>query len=116
MVFSSHQTGRSIESVVPDQAKNVFAEMEQQGVMPEIITCTALMSALFSVCKKRNEPDQALEVFAAIEHQVVAPMPLLTMPWLLPVANARSQSGLCSLRGDGAVRRVAHCNDMQRFD
>ena len=43
--------------------------MEHQGIMPDLITYGALISA----CEKFIQPKRALDVFAAMEHQVVVP-------------------------------------------
>ena len=43
--------------------------MVQQGVVPDAIACSALISA----CEKGKQPEQALLVFAAMEQQGMAP-------------------------------------------
>jgi pentatricopeptide repeat protein len=43
--------------------------MQRQGVVPDVITCSALISA----CGKGKQPERALEVFEAMQRQGVVP-------------------------------------------
>ena len=47
----------------------VFKAMQQQGVAPDVITYSALISA----CEKGKQPEQAMEVFKAMQQQGVVP-------------------------------------------
>ena len=47
----------------------VFKTMMRQGVIPDAITYSALISA----CEKGKQPEQALLVFASMEQQGVVP-------------------------------------------
>ena len=46
-----------------------FHHMKQKGVVPNVITYNALISA----CEKGKQPEQAMEVFKAMQQQGVVP-------------------------------------------
>ena len=47
----------------PELARDIFAAMEQQGMVPHAIAYNALISA----CEKSKQPEQALVVCVAME-------------------------------------------------
>merc|ERR1712183_743538 len=47
----------------------LFDKMQQQGPVPDVITCSALISA----CEKGSLPERAMELFEALQQQGLAP-------------------------------------------
>jgi len=53
----------------PKGALEIFATMQQQGIVPNVITNNALISA----CEKGKQPERALEIFATMQQQGIVP-------------------------------------------
>ena len=51
------------------RALQLFHSMQRHGVVPDVITYSALISA----CEKGNEPDRALKLFEAMKQQGIVP-------------------------------------------
>ena len=43
--------------------------MQQQTILPDVITCNALISA----CDKGNQPERGLRVFQTVQQQTILP-------------------------------------------
>ena len=74
--------------------------MKQQGMLSDVITYNALISA----CEKGNQPQQALQLFEAMRQQGMLP-DVITHSVLISTCEKRKQLERApALRGDEAAR------------
>ena len=72
--------------------------MQQHGIEPNVITCSALISAL----EKGKQPGRALKIFEQMQHHGIEHNGITYIALISALGKARTRAGLEDFRADAA--------------